>query len=62
MSTIDFVIISSDLVEDVVSVTTDEAKDHCLSCCFKTKKGVKTVTSDHNSIITKIDMKWEKKD
>ena len=26
------------------------------------KKGAKTVTSDHNTIITKLDMKWEKKE
>ena len=61
-STIDFVILSSDLVEYVVSVTTDEARDHCLTSCLKTNKGAKIVTSDHNTIITKLDMKCEKKE
>ena len=37
-STIDFVILSSDLVENVVSVTTDEEKLHCLASCQKSKK------------------------
>ena len=55
MSTIDFVILSSDLVEYVVSVTTDEARDHCLTSCLKTNKVGKIVTSHHNTIITKLD-------
>ena len=60
-STIDIVVVSSDLIEEVQSVTTDESKEHCLTSIIKTKKGVKVTQSDHNTIITKFSMKWHMK-
>ena len=59
-STIDFIIMSNDLVEQVVSVTTDEEKINCLTSIVKSKAGVKITKSDHNTIITKLNISWDK--
>ena len=59
-STIDFVILSEDLVENVQSVRTDEEQANCLTKFSKTKAGFKVIKSDHNSIITKFNVKWSK--
>ena len=61
-SVIDFVMISIDLVQDLVSINIDEEKDHVLTSITNTKKGVVTHESDHNSIITQFDLKWEHKE
>ena len=59
-SIIDFVIVC-EVMEDIISeVTVDEERHHVLSRHTKTKNGVKTKESDHNSIITKINVKWNK--
>ena len=60
-STIDFVILSDDLVEDVESVRTDEEQANCLAKFRKTKGGVKVTKSDHNSIITKFNVEWSQR-
>ena len=57
-STIDFVILSEDLVEDVESVRTDEEQANCLAKFRKTQEGGNVVKSDHNSVITKFNVKW----
>ena len=59
-STIDFVIVSDDLVEDIKTVVIDEDKLNCLSSIRKTKKAVVVTKSDHNSIITNFTVKWDK--
>ena len=51
-SVIDLVLLSNDLVQNLVSITIDEEKDHVLASVTNTKKGVITHESDHNSIIT----------
>ena len=55
-------IISSDLVQDLVSIIIDEEKDHVLASITNTKKGVVTHESDRNSIITEFSLKWEHKE
>ena len=60
-STIDFVILSGDLLEHVDSVRTDEEQTNCLAKFVKTKGGAKVVKSDHNSIITKFNVAWSQK-
>ena len=59
-STIDFVIVSSELVDHIESIVIDEDKVNCLSSNVRTKKGVKVTKSDHNSIITNFKVMWEK--
>ena len=60
-SAIDFVIISSDLLKSLESITIDEERNNVLTSITNTKKGVIRQESDHNSIITKLNIKWEKK-
>ena len=56
-SIIDFVIVSKDLVKDVVKMTVDEERKHVLTRLTKTKKGLIKKESDHNTIITEINCK-----
>ena len=56
-SIIDFVIVSDDLVKDVVKMTVDEERKHVLTQLTKTKKGLIKKESDHNTIITEIKCK-----
>ena len=60
-STIDFVIISSDMVDKVVSVKIDEDKTNCLTSITKSKNGTRVIKSDHNTIITNLQVNWNKK-
>ena len=60
-STIDFVILSSDLTNALVSLHIDEERKSVLTSITHTKKGIVKHESDHNSIITQINIKWEKK-
>ena len=57
-TTINLVILSEDLVEDVKSVRTDEEQANCLSKFTKTKGVVKVPKSNHNSIITNFKVEW----
>ena len=59
-STIDFVILSEDLVEIVESVRRDEEQVNCLTKFSKNKADTKVIKSDHNSIITKFNIKWRR--
>ena len=61
-SAIDLVLTSWDMVNSIVSIEIDEKKDKVLTSITKTKKGVVRRESDHNSIVTKFNMEWEKKD
>ena len=57
-SVIDFVIVSSDLVEDIDKLIIDEDKDHALCKIIRGKATTKVVKSDHNVMITKFKLKW----
>ena len=57
-SIIDFVIVSDDLKEHVDSLTIDEERNHALTKYVKTKKGVKTHESDHNPMLTEMNLRW----
>ena len=59
-STIDFVIVSSELVDHIESIVIDEDKVNCLSSNVRTKKGVKVTKSDHNSIIKNFKVMWKR--
>ena len=58
-SAIDFVLISNDLLEDLVSVDIDEAREHVLTSIKKTKNGLVRKESDHKSIVTKFNITWK---
>ena len=60
-SVIDHVIVSEDMEHQLVSIEIDEGKNHSLTKIIKTKNGVKSKSSDHNSILTKLKIKWSKK-
>ena len=58
-SIIDFVIVSDDLVTNVLSMMIDDKRKHVLTKLTKTKSGIKKVESDHNTILTKLKIKWK---
>ena len=60
-SAIDFVLVSSDIAEDLVNIVVDEDKSHILTSLTKTKNGIKQTESDHNSIISKFNLRWKEK-
>ena len=60
-SAIDFVIVSSDIAEDLVTIVVDENKGNILISLTKTKNSIKQTESDHNSIISKFNLKWKEK-
>ena len=49
-STIDFVLFSDDLKDEIESIIIDEEREHVLTKIVKTKNGVKKTKSDHNTI------------
>ena len=57
-SIIDFVIISSDSVEDVEELIIDEEKEHALSKIVRGKPTTKVIQSDHNVMLTRFKLKW----
>ena len=59
-SIIDFVCISSDMMDCLVSIQVDENRNHVLTGFTKTKFGPKRHESDHNSIVTKFNLRWKK--
>ena len=60
-SIIDFVIVSDDMEDIISEVIIDEDRKHVLTRYTKTNKGPSLKESDHNSIITYIKAKWNKK-
>ena len=60
-SVIDFVIFSDDLNDAIESITIDDKRECVLTNIRKTRTGVKTTESDHNTIITKFKFHWNKK-
>ena len=59
-SAIDLVCISQDLIEELSSISIDEEKVYCLESIRRTKKGIQTSKSDHNSIISRFNIELEK--
>ena len=60
-SIIDHIIISPDLVKELESVLIDEKGEHALTRITKTRQSVIKKQSDHNTIITKFNISWNKK-
>ena len=58
-STIDFVLLSADLGNEVESILIDEKRTHVLTKIAKHKEVIKKVESDHNSIITRLKIHWK---
>jgi hypothetical protein len=59
-SIIDFVITCDEMADMIEELVIDEEKKFVLTKYTKTKKGVKTKESDHNSLITKVLANWNK--
>ena len=57
-STIDFVLFSADMIDDIETIIVDEKRENVLTKLMKNKKGFKKVESDHNSIISKLRINW----
>ena len=60
ISIIDFVIISDELIQYLESFTVDESKDYALTKLTKSKNGTQIKESDHNTLISKFNIKWKK--
>ena len=58
-SVIDIVLVSSDMIENLVKMKIDEAKEHVLTKVTKTKKGFNIKESDHNTILTEFNIKLD---
>ena len=58
-SAIDFVCISSDMQESLVSIQIDEERKHVLTSFTKRKNCPKRHESDYNSIVTKFNLEWK---
>ena len=58
-SIIDFVIVSNDLVTDILSMMINDERKHVLTKLTKTKSGILKKESDHNTIVTKLNIKWK---
>ena len=57
-STIDFVLLSDDLKDDVDAIIIDDVRECVLTSLTKVKNGVKKTESDHNTIFTRLKFKW----
>ena len=60
-SAIDLVLISSDMVEHLVSMHIDEEKKRVLTSFTNSKNGMIKHKSDHNSIETEFSIEWKEK-
>ena len=60
VSAIDFVILSHEMVNNLVSLNIDEVKKFSLTSLTKTKKGTEIKESDHNTLITKFTFNYNK--
>ena len=56
----DFVVLSSDMIDCLVSLNVDEEQDHFLTSITNTKKGVIKQESDHNTSITQFYIKFSR--
>ena len=60
-STIDYVVISEDLKDELESIEIDDERNHVLTKITKTKNGTNRIESDHNTIFTKFKIPWNKR-
>jgi hypothetical protein len=60
-SIIDFVLMSDDLENEIESIIIDDKREHVLTRISKTKKGVSKVESDHNVILSYLNLSWNRK-
>ena len=60
-STIDFVLLSEDLSEDLNEIIVDDERQHVLTKLVKTKNGIYKVESDHNPIKLSLNLKSNRK-
>ena len=58
-SVIDFVMVSQDLVKDIGRMMIDDERKYVLTRLTKTKKGIVKKESDHNTIVTEMQIKWK---
>ena len=58
-SIIDFVIVSQDLVKDIGKMMIDDERKYVMTRLTKTKNGVVKKESDHNTMVTEINMIWK---
>ena len=56
-SIIDIVLVSSDMMENLVEMKIDEDRKYVLTKVTQTKKGIKLQSSDHNTILTEFNLK-----
>ena len=61
-SVIDYVLISEELENHMLECHIDDKREHVLTKISKTKQGIKRTESDHNSIITKFNLKVKKRE
>ena len=59
-SVIDLILLSSDLVDNLEEILIDEEKKFGLESIIKSRNRTEVKKSDHNSIITKFNFKWNK--
>ena len=60
-SIIDYIIICDKMKRFLTAMTVDDRRDYVLSRYMKTKTGTKTITSDHNVLIGKFSVTFERK-
>ena len=60
-STIDFVIMSEDLKNEVELIEIDDERHHVLTKITRNKNGTAKIESDHNTIFSKFRIPWNKK-
>ena len=60
-SIIDYILVCQELAKDITEVTIDDERIHVLSRQTKTRTGIKTITSDHNILSCKFNIKFLKK-
>ena len=60
-SVIDFVIISSDILKSFLSMNIDEERKNVLTCITNNKQVTVRQESDHNSIVTNFEIRWDMK-
>ena len=61
-SIIDFVIMSADLIGYVEHITIDDKREHVLTKIIKNKGKVEKTESDHNMIVTELNLPWDVKE
>ena len=57
-STIDHIIMSTELASNVTNILVDEEQKYALTRITKTKHGVVVKRSDHNVILTELALSW----